>query len=62
MNTVVVNVIGFISHFFRMLFFFIIGPTLTMCMFCLAYGRDLKDLRVYYTNNDIREYCDNTTW
>ena len=37
---------------FRMLFFIIIGPTLSMSVFALAYGRDLKGLEIYYTNHD----------
>ena len=42
------------SHL-RMLFFIIIGPTLSMAVFCLAYGRDLHDLKIYYTNDDFGE-------
>lgn len=35
-----------------MLFFIILGPTLNMSVFCLAYGRDLTGLKIYYTNDD----------
>ena len=42
---------------FRMLFFLIIGPTLQIAVFCLTYARDLEDLKIYYTNGDIRKWC-----
>ena len=37
----------------RMLFFIILGPTVSMSVFALAYGRDLHDLKMYYTNDDV---------
>ena len=35
-----------------MLFFIILGPTFSMSAFALTYGRDLHDLKIYYTNDD----------
>ena len=35
---------------------------LQMALFCLAYGRDLEDLKVYYTNYDNGKWITGWAW
>ena len=38
---------------YSIMFLIVISPMLQMAVFCLAYGREIEDLKFYYTNLDL---------
>ena len=38
-----------------LLFFVIINPSIQLLLLAIAYGQNLTDIKIYYTNNDHRK-------